>query len=326
MRMQRIWLARLTLALMTVFATSVPTLAAEAWPQRPVRLILPIGAGSGVDVAARLFAQKLAERWKQAVVIENRPGADGLIGTAAFARMHDDHTLLYWNSSVFTLYPLLETSLSYDPQRDIAPISIATENAFVIAASKRSQIDSLRALSAAARSQPGKLNYNAGAGELPYLFAGFLKRSGIELTQVPYRDATIAAGDLAEGRLQVYAALLTTVLPLAQGGKVALIAVTGRQRSSIAPEVPTAIEQGFPDGELVGLTGFFGAGDMPTDRRDRIAADVGAVAADRRLTERLAELGQTVRSSTSAEFTASIDERHAVMAGIIPLINSKPTR
>jgi tripartite-type tricarboxylate transporter receptor subunit TctC len=326
MRMQRIWLARLTLTLMTAFATSVPSLAAEVWPQRPVRLILPIGAGSGTDVAARLFAQKLAERWKQAVVIENRPGADGLIGTAAFAGMHDDHTLLYWNSSVFTLYPLLEPRLSYDPQRDFAPISTATENAFVIAASKRSTIDSLRALSAAAQSQPGKLNYNGGAGELPHLFAGFLKRSGIELTQVPYRDATVAAGDLVEGRLDVYTALLTTALPLAQAGKIALIAVTGRQRSSIASETPTAIEQGFPEGAFEGLTGFFGARDMPINRRDRISADVRAVVADPRLAERLAELGQTVRSSTPAEFAAAIEERYANMAGIISLINTKPTQ
>jgi tripartite-type tricarboxylate transporter receptor subunit TctC len=286
---------------------------------------VPAGAGSGIDIAARLFAEKLAERWKQPAFIENRPGADGLIGTAAFAGMRDDHTLLYWSSAVFTLYPLLQQRLSYDPQRDVVPISAATANAFAIAASNRSTLDSLAALSIAARSLPGMLNYNAGTGELPYLFAGFLKRAGVEMMLVPYRDATLAAQDLAEGRLDVYAATLTIVLPLAEAGKIKLLAVTGRQRAPIAPDIPTAIEQGLPDGELDGLVGFFGPRGMPIDRRDRIAADIRAAAADQALVSRLAALGQTVRTSTPAEFAAAIDERYAKMTAVVTLIGSKPT-
>jgi tripartite-type tricarboxylate transporter receptor subunit TctC len=323
---QRSWLTPFTLALLAALATSAPGLASEPWPQRPVRIIVPLGPGSGTDVAARLLADKLAERWKVPTFIENRPGADGLIGTAAFATMRDDHTLLFWNSSVFTLYPLLQQKLPYDPRRDVVPISIATENAFVVAASNQSKLDSFGALSAAARSQPGKLNYNGGAGELPYLFAGFLKSAGIELTLVPYRDATLAVGDLAEGRLDIYATLLTIVLPMAEAGKVKLIAVTGRQRSSIAPDVSTLVEQGFPNGEFDGLTGFFGSRGMPADRRDRIAADIRAVAADARLVDRLAALGQIVRASTPTEFAAAIDERYAKMAAIVSLIGSKSSR
>jgi tripartite-type tricarboxylate transporter receptor subunit TctC len=321
---QRSWLERFTLALMMAFATSAPVLAAEPWPQRPVRIIVPIGAGSGSDIAARLFAERLAERWKVPTFIENRPGADGLIGTSAFAGMRDDHTLLYWNSSAFTLYPLLQQKLSYDPHRDLIPIFIASENTFVIAASNQSKLDSLGALSVAARSQPGNLNYNGGAGELPDLFAGLLKHMGIELTQVPYRDATLATQDLAEGRLDIYATLLTTVLPLAQAGKIKLLGVTGRRRSLIAPGVPTAVEQGFPDGEFDGLTGFFGPRGMPTRRRDRIAADIRALATDPHLVDRLGALAQTVRGSTSAEFAASIDERYAKMAAIVSLLDNKP--
>src|SRR5262249_19028943 len=156
----------------------------------------------------------------------------------------DDHTLLYWVASVFTLYPLLQERLPYDPHRDVVPIATTTENAFVIAASNQSKLDSLRALAAAARLQPGKLNYNGGPGEAPYLFAGFLKSAGIEMTQVPYRDSSLALQDLVEGRLDIYLQLLTSVLPLAQAGKVKLLAVTGRQRFSTATDVPTAIEQG----------------------------------------------------------------------------------
>jgi tripartite-type tricarboxylate transporter receptor subunit TctC len=323
MRTHTSWDSRFPIALLAMLASSGQVLA-ETWPQRPVRIIVPSGAGGGVTVAARLFADKLAERWKQAVFIENRPGADGLIGTASFAGMRDDHTLLYWVASVFTLYPLIQPKLPYDPRQDVVPISSTTENAFVIAASTQSKIDSLRALAAAARLRPGKLNYNAGGGEAPYLFAGFLKSAGIEMTLVPYRDTSVAVQDLAGGRLDICLQLLTSVLPLAQVGKVKLLAVTGRQRSSIAADVPTAIEQGFPDGEFDGLAGFFGPGGMPADRRDRIAADIRALAADPRIVERLTALGQTVRSSTPAEFTAAIDERYAKMAAIVTLLGIKP--
>jgi tripartite-type tricarboxylate transporter receptor subunit TctC len=194
----------------------------------------------------------------------------------------------------------------------------------VIAASNQSKLDSLRALAAAARLQPGKLNYNGGAGEAPYLFAGFLKSASIEMTLVPYRDMSLALQDLVEGRLDIFLQLLTPVLSLAQAGKLKLLAVTGRQRLPSAPDVPTAIEQGFPDGEFDGVAGFFGPRGMPADRRDRIAADIRAVAADPGLVERLAALGQTVRSSTPAEFTAAIDERYAKMAAIVALLGSKP--
>jgi tripartite-type tricarboxylate transporter receptor subunit TctC len=143
---------------------------------------------------------------------------------------------------------------------------------------------------------------------------------------VPYRDAMLRVQDLAEGRLDIYATLLTDVLPLAEVGKIKLLAVTSRQRALIAPDVPTAIEQGFPDGEFDGLTGFFGPTGMPADRRDRVAADIRAVAADTALVDRLAALGQTVRGSTPAEFTAAIDERYARMAAIVTLIGGHPTQ
>jgi tripartite-type tricarboxylate transporter receptor subunit TctC len=219
-----------------------------------------------------------------------------------------------------------QQKLSYDPQRDIVPISIATENAFVITASNQSKLDSVGALLRTARSQPGKLNYNSGAGELPYLFAGVLNSARIELTLVPYRDATIAVQDIIEGRLDVYVALPTNVVPLAKAGKVKLIAVTSRVRTPVAPEVSTAIEQGLPGGEFYGLTGFFGPRGMPADRRDRVAADINAVVADPRIVERLEALGQTVRTSTPAEFAASIDERYAKMAAIVAGIGKKMSR
>jgi tripartite-type tricarboxylate transporter receptor subunit TctC len=308
---------------MMALTASAPLLYAEPWPQRAVRIIVPVSAGSSTDVAARMFAERLAERWKQPAVIENRPGADGLIGTAAFANMRDDHALLYWNSAVFTLYPLLQEKLPYDPRRDIVPISFATDNSFAVTASNQLKTSSLRVLVDAARSQPGKLNYNAGAGELPYLFGGFLKGAGIDMVLVPYRELNLAVQDLAEGRLDVYVSLLTSVLPLAQAGRVKLLAVTNRQRAPMAPEVPTAIEAGYPDLAFDGFAGFFGSRDMPADRQERIAADIRAVAADPIFADRLAATGQTTRGSTPGEFTAAIELRRSRMVAMVKLVGNK---
>jgi tripartite-type tricarboxylate transporter receptor subunit TctC len=317
--------------LLGIFATGVMALTgsasslhAETWPQRTVRIIMPGSAGQGLDVPARLFAERLAERWKQPVIIENRPGADGLIGTAAFANLRDDHALLFWNAAVFTLYPLLQEKLPYDPRRDIVPISAATDGFISVTVSNQLRTSSLRALLDVARSQPGKLNYNAAAGELPYLFSGFLKGAGIDMVLVPYRDLNLAIQDIAEGRLDVYMSSLTSVLPLAQAGKIRLLAVTNKQRAPMAPEVPTAIEAGFPELAVEGLAGFFGSREMPADRQDRVAADIRAVAADPILGDRLAAIGVVALGSTPAEFAAAIELRRSRMVAMVKLVGSKP--
>jgi tripartite-type tricarboxylate transporter receptor subunit TctC len=324
MRMTQHQVAIVTMSLMAAFVLSAAPAVAEHWPQRTVRLLLPISAGSGPDVAARLFAERLAERWNQPVVIENRP--DGLIGTAAFASLRDNHVLLFWNSSAITLYPLLQEKLSYDSRRDIVPISVATENPFAIAASNQLRTDSLRALLDAARSRPGKLNYNGGGGELPYLFGGFLKGAGVDMVLVPYREQNLAIQDVAEGRLDASASLLTLVLPLAQAGKLKLLALTGKERSPLTPDVPTAIEAGFPGLAFEGLAGFFGPRDMPSDVKERVAADVRAVAADPIFANRLAAVGQVARGSTPAEFGARIEERRAMIAASVESLGNKPVR
>jgi len=318
----------LAVAVVGMMALTVPTSLphAEQWPQRTVRIIVPGSAGQGLDVPARMFAERLAERWKQPVIIENRPGADGLIGTAAFASLRDDHTLLFWNAAVFTLYPLVQEKLSYDPGRDIVPISTATNAFQAITASNHLKTRSLRALLDTARSHPGTLNYNAGAGELPYFFSGFLMGAGLDMVLVPYRDFNLAIQDVAEGRLDVIMGALLSVLPLAEAGKVKVLAVSNKQRAPLLPEIPTAIEAGFPDLAFEVLAGFFGPRDAPADRLDRIAEDVRAVAADAILAERLAAISVIPLGSTPAEFKAAIDLRRSKMAAMVKLIGHKLAR
>jgi len=292
--------------------------AAEGWPQRTVRLIVPFGSGSGPDVAARLYAERLAAegRWKRPVIVENRPGAEGVIGATAFAGMRDDHVLLFSPAAPISVFPFTQAKLAYDPARDFVPIALAVDTFGSISVPASLNVGSLAELVALARAQPGRLNWTAGGGAFPTLLAGFAKTAGLDVVQVTYREQNLAIQDLAEGRVHFMATTLTALLPLAHAGKLRLLAVTNKTRAALAPDVPTATEAGYPEVEFEGLIGFFGCRDTPPALRDRISADVRAVAAEPGIGERLAKAGQIVRASTPAEFAAAIEEQRARIEAI----------
>ena len=319
------WIRTLAIVAMGAVVLSAAPSLAQTWPQRTVRLIVPVGAGNVPDVPARLFADRLAERWKQPVVVENRPGADALIATAAFASMRDDHTLFVSFAGPISVLPLLHDKLPYDPGRDLVPISTMTDAFAFFAASASLKIGSLTELVTYASAHPGKLNYHAAPGAFPILFGGFMKSAGLDMTYVPYRDTPPAVQDLAEGRIQVMLSAGASNIPLVRAGKIKLLAVTNKQRAPIAPEVPTVAEAGFPDLTYEGFSGFFGPGDISPALRDRIAADIRAVATDPAIADRLAPTGLVVRASTPAEFAAAIEEQRAKMAAIVKLIG-KPAQ
>jgi tripartite-type tricarboxylate transporter receptor subunit TctC len=291
--------------------------AAEPWPQRTVRVIVPFGSGSAPDAAARLYAERLAARWQRPVIVENRLGAEGLVGVSAFAGLRDDHALLFSPAAPISVFPFTQEKLAYDPARDFVPISTAVETFGAIAVSASLKVTSLGELVGLARAQPGKLNWTSGGGAFPTLLAGFAKSTGLDLVHVSYREQSLAIHDLAEGRVQILGTTLTALLPLARAGKIRLLAVTNKRRAPIAPDVPSAAETGYRELEFEGLLGFFGWRDMPVMLRDRISADVRAAAADPALVERLAAAGQIVRGSTSAEFANAIEEQRARMEAIV---------
>lgn len=298
-------------------------LAAEPWPQRTVRVIVPIGSGSAPDFAARLYAERLSARWKQPIIVENRPGADGLIGVSAFATMREDHVLLFSPAAPITVFPFTQEKLAYDPARDFVPVSLGIDTFGSIAISASVKAASIADLVMLARAQPGKLNWTTGGGAFPSLIAGFGKTTGIDVVQVSYRDQNLAIQDLAGGRIQVLATTLTSLLPFAHTGKIRLLAVTNKRRAPVAPEVPTAIEAGYPELEFEGLVGFFGWRDMPAPLRDRISADIRAVAVDPSVVERLATAGQLAHGSSAAEFAAAIEEQRARMQAIVRLVKGR---
>ena len=301
-------------------------LLAQSWPQRTVRVIVPNPPGTAIDISARLFAEQLAVRWAQPVIIENITGADGTLAAKEFLRRSDNDSLLYSFAGLITINPLLREKLPYDPARDLVPIAMSTDNFLAIAVSSKLQVTSLGELVALARSQPTKLNWAATPG-LPYFaFAGFQKNAGLEMVYVSYRDFNPGLVDLGEGRIEVAAAGLTPLLSQRQAGKVRLLAVMNRTRAPAAADVPTAAEAGYPDLTFDGVTGFFGWRDIPAELRDRIAADVRAVADSATVKERLAAIGIIARGSTPGEFAAAIEEQRAKIASIAAAIGTKPTQ
>ncbi len=326
--MRELMRAGAAIVLSAVTVAWVPSSAqsqAQTWPQRPVRFILPLGPGSGVDITSRLLADRLAARWGQSVVIENRPGGDGVVAVTAFTGAQDDHTLLMSPTSSFTHHPWTHDKLPYDP-RDLVPIARVTNTLVAVVVPASSPINSLADLVAAVRAQPGKLNWATITGFFDFMFEGFQKKANLEVARVPYRNTVQAANDLAEGRIQLMMSAFAIIRPLVQAGKLKMLAFTAPERASIAPDVPTAAEAGFPDLTIEGLVGLFGPRNLPAEARERIGADVREALRDPAIAARLTETGQVVNPGTAAEFSAAIDAQRAQAAAVGKLLGIKPAQ
>ena len=316
----------LALAFVCLAIAAPDVVAADAWPKRPVRFMSAFPSGSGIDVAARLFADRLAARWGQPVIVENRPGGDGITGVAAFAAQRDDHTLLFSGSAALTVLPLINEKLPYDAARDLSPISSASDVFIPITVSKSLNVGTLAEFVAHVRARPGKLNWAAGPGLPQYVFAAFLKTAGLDMVSVNYREVAPAVQDLSEGRIHVFVQAMTTSLALMQAGKASILAVANSRRAPIAPDIPTVAEAGHPELLMDGFSGLYGWRDMPAQLRNRIAADMRAVAADPTIQERLAGTGQAARAGTPDELVADIEQARARIAGIIRIVGTRPTQ
>lgn len=300
----------ITMALAGVSAGTTSTcLAGDDWPTRAVKIIVPFAAGSANDVSARLYADGLARRWGKPVIIENKPGADAVLGGGAFANARDDHTLLYGTASMVTVSPLLQEVLPYDPFRDMVPISSTASSIFVIAVHDGLPVRSLQELAQLAQSRPGELSWSSGPSLPHFVFAAMLTRNALRQVYVPYRDAMTQQTDFGEGRIQILSHALLAVKNPVAAGKARILAVTSPMREPGLPDVPTVAEAGFSEMEIEGLTGLFGWRDMPPVLRGRIAADVQAVAGDPSVRSRIEAGGQHVLGSTPDEFSAAIERQ-----------------
>jgi len=244
------------------------------------------------------------------MVIENRPGGDGMVAINAFLGASDDHTLLFAPTSSFTAHPFLYDQLNYDA-RDFVPIARVSNTLIAMAVPASLNVPSMNDLAALIRAHPGKLNWAGITGAVDLVITGFLRSANLDIVKVPYREAV---NDLSEGRVQMYTAALAISRPHFQAGKVKLIAILNHERAPTVPGVPTVTEQGYPALKFDGLVGVFAIRSMPAELRGKIAADIKAVGADSAMADRLLVTGQVLRPAGPDEFSAAIDEQRALVA------------
>ena len=318
-------MAALAVLVVPTAAQSQTESQAQSWPQRPVRFIVGLGPGSAQDIAARLFGDQLSKRWSQPVVIENKPGADGIVAINAFTGAHDPHTLLFAASGTFTAHPTQYAKLPYDPS-DLVPLARVSSTIIAVSVPTALNVNSLDELVALARKEPGKLNLVPTPGTTEITFDNFLKTAGVTMTKIPYSDVTKALADLAENRVQVMVAGIALVKSQVETGKVKILAITNLKRAAAVPDLPTGTEAGYPALALDGLIGLFGPRNLPPGTAERIAADVQAVAADPAIGPRLAATGQQLDPGGTAEFAAAVDAQRKSIAATAKALGIQPTR
>ena len=295
---------------------------AQTWPTRPVKFIIPLGPGSGVDITARVFADKLAAKWNQPVVVENRPGGDAFVAITAVIGAKDDHVLLFAPASTFTAHPLLHEKLPYDIN-DLVPIARVTNTLIVLAVPTELGVSTVKELAAKIKASPGKLNYASVTGANDLMFAAFLKAENLEMAKVPYKDPVSAINDLSENRIQSFVGAYAIMRPRVLAGKVKVIALTNLEHAAALPDIPTGKEAGYKSLEFDGLVGLLGPRDLPKAARDRIAADIRTIAAEPDVVSRLATTGQVINPGSPAEFTVALDQQRAAVAAIGKVLGIK---
>jgi tripartite-type tricarboxylate transporter receptor subunit TctC len=313
----------LTLIIVSLFTgiCALPIAARAEWPERPVKIIVTFPAGSANDSAARIFADALSKKWRKPVIVEDRPGAEGTIAVSSFVSSQDDHTLLYTVAGSVTVAPLLIDKLPYDVDRDLQPIAATTAIVLTLAVSNDLAVRSIPELIDIVRSNPGKYAWTSGPTLPRYVFAAFLKRNGLQMNFVSYRDAAQPQADLGEGRIQALVTSLTASSSPVQTGKARFLAVINPTRAALLPDLQTARELGHPELEIDGMGGFFGSKAIPEALRTRIATDIAAVCLEPEARSKLEAAGHNVLSGTAQQLREGIARQRAWVAEITRVID-----
>ena len=276
----------------------------DVYPNRAVHITVPFTPGTGADILARVLGPRLAESWKSAVVVENRVGATGNIGTEYVAKAAPDGYTLLFTATSFGTNPALVRTLPFDPVKSFAPVILAATSSVAVIVNPQVPAKSLREFIALARGSPGKLHYSSpGNGGPQHLAMELLKlETGIDLVHVPYKGAGGALADLVGGHVQAMISALQTAAPHVQSGKLRMLAVMSNERSAAFPEVPTMKEQGLPQLELETWYGLFApAGTSGTVAR-KLNADINALLTDGQIKELLGKQGMSAAGGTPERF------------------------
>jgi tripartite-type tricarboxylate transporter receptor subunit TctC len=310
------------LAASLLFVLGAGNAAAQAYPAKPVRMIVPFLPGGGVDVVARAFAQKFTEAWGHPILVDNRPGAGGNIGADAVAKAAPDGYTLLVTTTGHAVAPSLYRKLPFDPIKDFAPASQITSTYLVLVANP-GMPGTLKDLVALAKAQPGKLNYgHTGLGVAPHLVGEMLKSAaGIDFVMVAYKGDAQTVPAMLSNEVQMGFSPPTTVVQLVRAGKLRALAVSGAQRGSAFPDVPTVTEQGYPGATYNGWVSFFAPGGTPRDVLARIASETARALKTPEIASQLPGWGAEAAGTTPDEFAAKYRADIALYAKVIKQAN-----
>jgi tripartite-type tricarboxylate transporter receptor subunit TctC len=300
-------LATLGAALLLGPAT-LPAMA-QAWPAKPVRIVVPFAPGGSTDVVARMLAQKLSALWGQTVVVENRAGAGGNVGTDVVAKSPGDGYTLLMASGSITINPHLYKNMPFDTKKDLVPISNVASGPMLVVVPDGSPVKNLKDLIAAAKAKPGALNFgSAGVGSQVHLAAeNFADAAGLDVAHVPYKGEALAFTDLIGSQTQFMVGNFAAASALLGNGRLRALAVTGKQRQPQLPDVPTAIEAGLPGFESYGWFGLLAPAGTPADVIAKVHRDTAKALTETETKARMYVQGMTPIASTPADFSKQMD-------------------
>jgi tripartite-type tricarboxylate transporter receptor subunit TctC len=320
--MDRKWvvLAAVAVAGITVDALAADTAAAQAYPVRPIRMVVGFAPGGPADVMARLIGQRMAVTLGQPIVVENRPGAGGTIAARFVAESEPDgYTLLLGNTSTLVISPLMYKNVGYDALKAFAPVARLGTTSDILVVNPKFPAKSLPELVAYAKANPGKLNYSTpGIGTPPHLIGEMLKlRAGVEIVHVPYKSGGQSIQAVVAGEVQFTFENPAVALPLVQGGVVRALAVTSEARHPQAPDVPTLIEGGLPDFVSVSFTGVVGRAGIPPAIVAKLNSAINESLKSPDVAATLGKLAVEIAGGTSGEFAAFLSEEMETMRPVI---------
>ena len=306
-------------------ALALPFAATAQFPSKPVRIMVGYVAGSSTDIVGRIIADRLGEYWKQSVIVENRGGAAGNLAADAVAKAPGDGYTLLFAQNGLAISAAALPNLPYKAETDLTPLAPVAATAHILVVAPGLPVKNVQELIALARAEPGKLTYgSSGIGNSDHLCGElFAMMAGIETVHVPYKGGAPVATDLIANRLSFYFAGMPVGLPLAKSGRAPGIAVTGKQRSASAPDIPTVAEQGLPDYEAKLWQGFFAPASIAPELGERIARDVQAVLALPATRAKLAAVGVELFEDNQANFRRFFSAEVAKWRAVVSKTNLK---
>lgn len=315
----------LSIAVLSALAPSAAT--AQAYPAKPVKVVVTYTPGGANDITARIYSQLLGERLKQPFVVENRPGASGITGTTFAAKSDaDGYTLLLGAGGTMTINPGLFPNLPYDSLRDFVPIGIVARSPLVVVVPASLPVRNIAELIAYTKARPEGITFASPGAGTPLHLAGelFTRQAKIKTLHVPYRGSSPALTDLMAGRVDLMFDVLGTSMPFVRAGKLRALAVTSLQRSRQLPDVPTLHEQGLTDFDVTSWFGLFAPAGTPANVVALLNAELGKAAATPEAMERLARLGMEPVSSSSEQLRTLVQKEQMRWKDLIRQANIKP--